>query len=521
MKLSTLYATSYDGGLNDTASAREIDRNEASVLENWCIKYEGKLYRRDGLTQVGGDLSAPAEGLHAYLRTGGGKDLLVMDDGNLKYLNGSSFTTLDTGFTGGKPFWMETCPVNDKVYISNEDNTTHSWDRASTTEDSSLTDLSTTHWQANVMRWHKNHMFFLNNLTLDDAVYENRIAWSDMADPDTHDTTNDYIEVPGNGRVITAIDQGNVLVIFKERSIVYLSGWGDTDWRLTATSSNVANLSEQVGCVAPRGATRVGNEVWFIDDEGQIRRIYQTDFDAFRSDHISTKIQTTLSGINKAQLHKALAWTANDHVFFAFPNGSDTENSILVVFDIIASKRNGGAEAWEVITGWTPGMMIDYLPSSTPVLYLADNATGKIYAHTGADDAGTAIDARYDSKDDDYDRSDRYKRYRFGYLQASSTSTSIAVDIYASVDLAPFADLGELTLASNGSTLGPTGNATMGPTGTFILGGGGRAEKKFYYTDGGGSATGKTVRHSIRHSATGQQPVVDNWSSHYKERQLR
>lgn len=610
MRLSTLYHQSYDGGLNDTASSRRIDRDEASVLENWCIRYQGKLYRRNGLTQVGSTLTNAPAGLHAYFRSDGGKDLLVMDGDTLKYLNGTTFSPLDSGFVAGKPFWMETCPLNDKVYISNEDNTTHVWNRQATagtigsttftggglndgtfggnysgggqtyqveidstgapdtfrwsddggatwkatgveitgtaqalsngvtvtfgattghtngdyweaSPTSMLSDLTSTHFNANVMKWHKNHLFFLNNLSYGGQTYPHRLGWSDIAAPETHDTSNAVTDIPGNGRLITAADLGDVLVLFKEHSIHYLSGWGETEWKITATASNVAGLSEQIGCVAPRGVTRVGNELWFVDDEAQIRRIYQTDFDAYRTDHISTKIQGTLAKINKAQLAKAVAWTSNDHVYFAFPQGSENENSLVVAFDILASKRNGGEEAWEVITGWEPSFMIDYLPSATPVLYLTDVTAKKVYSHTGDTDDGSAIPARWDSKDDDYDKPERFKRYKFGYAQASSTNSSVKVDIYASVDQAPYGKVGTIEMQANGSTLGPTGNATMGPTGTFILGGGGRAEAKFYYTAGGGSARGKTVRHSIRHNVKDQQPIIDNWSSHYKERPLR
>ena len=155
MKVTTRYQKDYDGGLNDTASSLEIADNEASLLRNWLIRTEGKLTRRPGLTQVGDDLTGAATGAHAYLRSGGGKDFLVMDDDSLKYLNGSTFAALDDGFTAGQSFAMETCPVNDKVYISNEDNTTHSWDRAATTLNSCLTDLGNTKYQANIMRWHK------------------------------------------------------------------------------------------------------------------------------------------------------------------------------------------------------------------------------------------------------------------------------------------------------------------------------------------------------------------------------
>lgn len=520
MKLNTYYHTDFDGGLNDTSAPEQIKRNEASVLRNWHIRTKGQLTRRDGLTQVGDALTGAASGMHAYLRTNGGKDLLVMDDTTLKYLNGSTFDDLDTGFTAGNPFWMETCPANNKVYISNEDNDTHSWDRASTTLNSALTDLTNTHYRANVLRWHKNHMFFLNNLEFGGNVYPNSVGWSAMGDPDTHDTTNDRIDIPGGGRVITAVDQGNVLVIFKERAIQFLEGWGDNSWRITASASNVSNLDEQVGCIAPRGACRVGNEVWFVDDEGQIRRIYQTDFDAFRRDIVSTKIQGTLATVNKAHLSKAVMWSSNDYVYVALPTGASTTNDLVLCYDLITSRRTG-EEAWETITGWDAGLMIDYLPSSTPVLYIADAATGKIYSHTGDDDAGVAIDANWTGKDDDYDRPERYKRFKFGYITGEATSGSIDVTIHASVDHGAFAQVGTLTLSTTGSTLGPTGNATMGPTGSFILGGNSYAEEKFYYSAGGGAVRGKTIRHSIRHAVVDETPVVNTWTSHYKERGLR
>ena len=62
-----------------------------------------------------------------------------------------------------------------------------------------------------------------------------------------------------------------------ETSILYLSGYGDADWRITASNNNVNNYAESVGSISPKGITNVGNEVWFIDQNAQIRRLYQTD----------------------------------------------------------------------------------------------------------------------------------------------------------------------------------------------------------------------------------------------------
>ena len=520
MRLSSYYHQDYSGGLNDTASARQIKRNEASLLHDWDITYQGQLKKRPGLLEVGDNLSNAIVGLHGYLRSNGGKDLLLMEGTTLRYLNSTTWTALDSGFTTGLDTWMVTCPLNDKVYIDNGTDYTHSWDRGSTTLNSCLTDMGTAIPHGKVRIWHKNHMFALNAVTVSGTTYYDRMYWSAMADPDTYDTVNDFINVPGGGHMITACDLGDSLVLFKENSISFLSGWGDTDWTITASASNVTNIDESVGCVAKRGVTRVGNEIWFIDDEGLIRRIYQTDFDAFRKDLICSKIRGTLATINTAQLTKALAWTHNDKVYFAVPTGSSTVNNTLLVYDILASKRTG-EEAWTTYTGWTPAILCSYPSGITPDLYIGSNsATGKIWKHTGDDDDGTAIDSRWDGRDDDYDKPEKWKRYKYGYITGPSSS-DIDVAIHASVDSAPFADLGDLNLAGSGSRLGPTGSFLLGPTGGCQLGGSGDNEKKFYFSSGGGAVRGKRLKMSIRHSVLDESPTVNGYTVHFKQRNLR
>jgi hypothetical protein len=521
-KLSTFNQQDYSLGLNDTASPLDLKRGEASYLRNWDITYQGQLHLRPGLTQAGDTLSANAiTGLHSFIRTSGSKDLLAMEGANLKYLNGSTWDTLDTGFTPGMPFWLETVSGTDEVYISNEDNTMHSWDRASVVTDACLTDLGAAVPHGNISRWHKNHLFTLNNVNVSGTKYPNRIYWSDMGDPTTWDTTNNFFEIPGDGRAITAVDLGNSLVLFKERAIQYLSGWGNTDWQVTATSSNVANIDERIGCIAPRGATRVGNEIWFIDNQGIIRRIYQTSFDAFRRDIISTKLQGTLATLNENQLAKVSTWTHNDKVFFALPTGTSTTSNLVCVYDIIASGRTG-QEAWTIYegTGWTPSMFTGHQTSSVPDLYIGDATTGQVYRHIGTDDLGDPIVARWDGKQDDFNSSERWKRYKFGYISGVA-SGSASVSVYASVDGSPFADLGDLVLAGTGSRLGPTGSFHLGPTGDATLGGSMQNEFKYYFTSGGGNPRGKSVLMSVRYDGIGSAPVVNTHTVHFKPRNLR
>lgn len=518
--LKTAIYSDFSGGLNDTSHESQLKANEASLLRNWDITYKGQLQRRDGLTTSGTFTGTNLYGLAAYLRSSGGKDLLAVADDTLKYKNGASWDSLDDGFTSGKDFAFATVHANEREYMCNEDNQIHYWDRGSVTLNSCLTDLGAAIPHGNSLIWHKNHMFTANNATLSGSTYTNRIYWSAMGDPDTWDTTNDFNDLPGGGRVMSLADWGDSLVIFKERAIMYLSGWGDADWRLTATNSMIENIDESVGTLSPKGNTRVGDEIWFIDDEAQIRRLYKTDYDAFRRDIISSKIQTTIASVNKAQLDKALAWTYNDKVFFAVPTGSSTYNDLVLVFDLIASKRTG-EEAWTTYTGWSPDFAVTYPTSATQIdLYLADATNEEVFLHSGDDDDGTSIDARWDGRSDDYESPDVYKRYKFGYI--TGTGGVGNVEIYSAVDDLAFSDLGDLSLATTGGTLGPTGTFELGPTGTTaILAGSSTGDKKFYYATGGGRPWGKKIKHSLRHNVINQQPTVSGLTSHFKEKYLR
>jgi hypothetical protein len=475
---------------------------------------------------VGNDLAGIPYGLHAYLQADGDKDLLVMDATSLKYLNGAAFDAIDSGFTGTNDYTFQNVNMTNRVYLCNQDNTLHYWDRAATTLNGCLTDLGAGVPHGNVMRWFKNHMFHLNNVTVSGVAYPERLYWSDLGDPDTYDVDNDYIPLPNGGRLITAAPMGeSSFVLFQERAVRFLEGYGDSEWRISGSANNLANLDESVGCISPKGVVQVGNELWFIDDEANIRRIVQTDFNAFRTDIICTNVQGTLSGINKTQLAKATAWVHNDYVLFAVPDAASTNNDLVLVFDIIAAKRNsasgGKQESWTTITGWNPSFFISYPTSTTPDLLMADPVTGRIYKWSGTDDDEVAVDARWDGKKDDFKYPERYKRLRFGYLRGIGTESDIDVGVYAGTDNNEMIFLKNLNLQTTGSELGPTGTDTLGPTGNFTLGGAADGEVKFYYNLTGGTSTMKTVQHSIRHAVAGQQPEVQGFTSHYKLRGLR
>lgn len=501
---------SYDGGLNNTDSRRDIDRDEASNLYNWDITYKGRLQSRKGLTQVGSTLSNAPKSAGVYQKTTGTKYLVINEGTDIRYLNGSTFTDIGN-LTANERLSYANVKVEDKIYLSSENNGLISWDggAAVAAVGSSIS--------GNVIMWYQNHLFHINNVNVGGTKYSDRIYWSDFGDPEAYTTATSFVNLPGEGRAITMNVLGDRLVIFKESSYMFLEGYGASSWAISASATSIANMDSSVGCVAPKGTVRVSaNELWFIDNQGFIRRITQSDY-GYSSKVMSNKIDGTRLGLNLGNISLSVAWYDDDKIYFAVPSSGSSVNDTVLVFDRKASTRNGGDEAWTVYTGWTINDLITF--GSTPTLYILGSTSKKVYSHTGENDDSVAISCRWDGKNDDYDQSERYKKYAYGYIYSQAQNDE-TVTIHASVDGAAFSEIDSFSLDTTGTPLGPTGSATMGPTGSFILGGSGDIEEKYYFYDGGGEITGKTLIMSIRATVT-EQVYVDTFTNHFTIRSLK
>lgn len=512
---ATYRHNSYDGGLNNTDSRRDIERDQASVLENWDISMKGRLQSRAGLTQVGDTQLGTIYGAGHYQKSVGTHYLLINEGKNVKYLGTNSFVAVGTASTVSTAERMDfaNCFVEDKIYMSSENNGLLAWDGGA----GGLVTIASS-VSGNRILWYQNHLFHVNNVNVSSTKYPNRIYWSDFGDPEAYTTGSSFVELPGEGRAITMNVLGNSLVIFKENSYMFMSGYGSNSWALTASSTSIANTDSSVGCVAVRGTVRVSaNELWFIDNQGYIRKLSQTDY-GFNSKVMSNNLEDSRRDFNMGQLSNAVAWYDDEKIYFAVPTGSSTTNNLVLVFDRLASERNGGKEAWTTYTGWEVNDFISY-GTSTPVLYVVGGSSKKVYIHSGGSDDGVDISCRWDGKNDDYNKPERWKKHTYGYVY-SQAQADVDIDIYASVDGTTFAHLSSFNIASQGTALGPTGSAIMGPTGSFILGGNTDLEKKYYFADGGGAITGKTVVMSIR-CITDTQVYVDNFTNHFIIRSLK
>ena len=511
-QFATYRHKSYDGGLKTSASRRDIERNQASVLENWDITYRGRLLSRKGLEQVGNTQASAINSGGVYTRKNGTRYLLINTGTKVKYLDGSTFSDVGTSATITTAERMSYANViyEDKIYMSSENNGLLCWNAGAGGLSAIASSIS-----GNVILWYQNHLFHLNAVNVSGTKYYNDIFWSDFGDPETYTApTTNRIPLPGEGRAITANALGNKMVIFKENSYMFLAGYGATSWTIDADSSPIENVDSSIGCIAPKGTVRVGaNELWFMDNQGYVRRITQTSF-GYTSQVMSDNLDP--NDLNLSNIDLTVAAFDNDKVYFAVPSSSSSTLDTVWVYDMKAASRSND-EAWTTYTGWEVADLLSF--GESPVLHVIGSTSKKVYSHTGGDDDGTAVDCRWDGKNDDYDQPERYKKYAYGYIYSQAQGNE-TVSVYSSIDGASFSKLKDFDLNSEGTPLGPTGLAKMGPTGSFILGGNSDLEEKYYFADGGGSITGKTNIMSIRASVS-SQVYVDTFTNHFVVRSLK
>jgi len=517
-RFNTYRNKGYDGGLNNASSRRDIERDQASILENWDIGNKGRLTSRLGRTQVGNTLSNAVNTMGVYRQQAGTNYLLLNEGTDVRYLNGATWTDIGNLTSAEDVSYANVMPSN-KVYLSSENNGLNSWDGSTYSAVSSSI-------SGNVIMWYQNHLFHINNVNVSSTKYPHRIYWSDFGDPEAYTTGTSFVNLPGEGKAVTMNVLGNNLVVFKEDSYMFLSGYGSSSWAISASATSITNTDSSVGCVAKRGTVRVGaNELWFMDNQGYVRKITQSDYgynSKVMSDNLDLSkitIDGVKVGIDLTKLNNCVAWYDDNKVYFALTATGSSVNNVVLVFDRKASARNSNHEAWTVYTGWDVSDLVSFGTGVNPTMYIADPTTKKVYTHTGGDDDGTAIDCRWDSRNDDYDKPERYKKYTYGYIYSQAQDDE-DVTIHSAVDGASFSRVGLFNLQTDGTLLGPTGPATMGPTGSFVLGGNQDLEKKYYYSDGGGTITGKTISMSIR-TSTNNQIYVDNFVNHFTIRSLR
>lgn len=482
---------SYSGGLNDTDQIEQVAENEATELKNAYISQRGTIQKRNGALLVGNDTgSTRITGLTGWIENDGTKWQLRTTGTELQYNNSGTWTTIDNAFTTNLD--TEFVIANNKVYILNGTDDTHSWDGTAVvgaigsasftgaglddlTEGGTYTGGGQTYrvkidgegtpdtftwsddggstWEATGVAitgsaqslsngvtvtfgattghtaddlwdiactsaltdlaiasvptgkygvfW-KNYFFITGSSKFDGTNYPSRVWFSNLSDPDTFTTATDYFDVNiSDGQDITGIAPlGELLVIFKRKSIYVMTGSNPTAWKLSSSVNNLQNVDSAIGCTSHRSIVQVGNDLWFMSDDG-MRSLRRTEDNVTpQSGRVMGKVQGTIDTMNKGALDKVASILFNSRVYVAYPTGSSTYNNEVLVADTrITLDDPNNPHPWVRYTGWNPAVWATHIPSSTSVLYYGEASADSIsfQAETGTNDNSASIDFDYQS----------------------------------------------------------------------------------------------------------------------------
>jgi hypothetical protein len=169
--------------------------------------------------------------------------------------------------------------------------------------------------------------------TITNRGIRDEVIFSDILDTDTYDQiygqfrlnagTSDFIV----GFLSFAEDK---LVVFNRNSIHLISGTTDP---ATATSQLITS---EVGCVARKTITQIGNNIMFLSDNGLYSVSFQ-DLYNLRGDDlpVSTNVEKTINRINKAHVSKAIGVYFENKYYLAVPLDDATINSSIIVYSFL------------------------------------------------------------------------------------------------------------------------------------------------------------------------------------------
>jgi hypothetical protein len=338
----------------------------------------------------------PILGLATLITDAGVSKELRIQTTKLEYNNSGTWTEIgsDEFTTGLDAFFTQ---AGNKIYISNGTDNNMSYDGTT------LTDLgNTTYPKGKYSDFWKNYLFVCGDGVLNGTTYKNRVWFSDLGDPDTFTTGTNYFDVgKSDGQAITGIASlGEFLVIFKRKSIYILSGSSPDAWILSDGVNNISQIANGIGCVSAKSIVRVGNDLWFMSDDGirSVRRNEQGSIPLMGL--VSGNMNGTISEINWSYAHRIAGTYFDNKVYMAIPTGTSTTNdTVMVANTAIQLDKQTNPHPWFVYTGWEPYCFSIHLGGTTPELHYGDSTTTNvIQAETGNIDYTSSTGIDFDIK---------------------------------------------------------------------------------------------------------------------------
>lgn len=485
----------FNGGLNSTSGPLSVSNNESSSLQNIDFNKYGSILKRNGYTALNTSAisGTPAsDGLwwYEYSSSGSYASFLMNITNGVVYKMDSLDGTWDdiTGMatvTAGNFFDFEN--FLNEVYITNGTDAPLKWNGSSNV---SLMTVPANLTKAKVVVQYNNYLF-LGNVTVNSVAYPSRFYWCEIKDTSTWLSTS-YIEVSkDDGQQIQQMwVMGDRLVIFKDRSIYFISFTGDNDIPFTLSRSN-----SPVGCIAPFSVQEVENGLIFLSYDG----FYY--FDGNNSYKISLKIQNTINSYNITRLAQArsMRQKSKNRYFCSLPSNGQTANDTVIVWDWLLN-------AFSAYSGISAAAMTTvYVSGIEERVYFSDYSGFVYRMDTGSDDyplnVQTAINSYYYTNWKHYDDIVDQKgipNIVLYYQNSNSVLTLAYAYDFESTDTYTQT----LSLATATSTYG----SSVYGTGTYAGAGGSQTRRDL-------KGRGRVIRFGFKNSTIGETFQIDGLGS--------
>jgi len=167
---------------------------------------------------------------------------------------------------------------------------------------------------------------------------------SDILDQDTYDQIQNQFKIASGGADfivgLQPFSEDN-LVAFARNSIHLIRGVG-----ADLANSSVQEITREVGCVARKSIAQVGNQIFFLSDNG----VYGVAFEDLYNLRgaavpLSESINPLIARINKSYAANAVASYHDNRYYIAVPLDNSTVNNAILVYNFL----NQGWESLDVI----------------------------------------------------------------------------------------------------------------------------------------------------------------------------
>ena len=349
----------FSGGVYSAARKNLLPENMLAEAINARISKTGQIVTRYGHEQVGDDTAGIYRVLGmAYFDTPDMEWLVrVVDNSGIssdvpviqKHESDPAVTWVGiSGYDPTEDLPLEIVQALNKLYFSNGTDAAHTWDGTSM---AALGTTATDFPLAKYLVWFQGRMFAAGVSASPETVF-----FCDLLDPSNghwSHTAKSFAVSSGDGDPIKSIAKwlGTTLAVLKRHSLHV----ANVDPSLTLGAAiPIQELHASIGCVSHRTVKRVGNDLFFLSDDG-VRSLIRSEQDSGKekiSEPISAPLRDLFDRVNPAAVETACAESDGKRYLIALPIDSATQPSHVAVFNTML---NGGAGGWEGYwTGLTP-----------------------------------------------------------------------------------------------------------------------------------------------------------------------